>query len=49
MFLYAHLILKGLDFLHSVSEIRRDLKVLPTDLNAAYDELSSLVLLKLTA
>ncbi|KAL6408506.1 NACHT domain protein [Ilyonectria robusta] len=36
MFLYAHLILKGLDFLHSVSEIRRDLKVLPTDLNAAY-------------
>ncbi|KAJ4246539.1 hypothetical protein NW762_013480 [Fusarium torreyae] len=36
MFLYAHLVLKGLDFLHSVSEIRRDLKLLPTDLNAAY-------------
>ncbi|KAM0551841.1 hypothetical protein ACHAPJ_008177 [Fusarium lateritium] len=36
MFLYAHLVLRGLDFLHSVSEIRRDLKLLPTDLNAAY-------------
>ncbi|RSL54227.1 hypothetical protein CEP54_010009 [Fusarium duplospermum] len=41
MFLYARLILNGLDFLHSVDEIRRDLKVLPTDLNAAYDRILS--------
>ncbi|KAM5341928.1 hypothetical protein ACJ41O_014959 [Fusarium nematophilum] len=41
MFLYAHLILKGLDFLHSVEEIQRDLKVLPTDLNAAYERIFS--------
>ena len=36
MFLYAHLVLKGLKYCHSVSEIRRDLKLLPTDLTAAY-------------
>ncbi|RSL51391.1 hypothetical protein CEP53_008444 [Fusarium sp. AF-6] len=41
MFLYARLILNGLDFFHSVDEIRRDLKVLPTDLNAAYDRILS--------
>ncbi|KAM0344160.1 hypothetical protein ACHAPU_007882 [Fusarium lateritium] len=39
MFLYAHLVLKGLDFLHSVAEIRQDLNILPTDLNAAYERI----------
>ncbi|KAF5667794.1 NACHT domain-containing protein [Fusarium heterosporum] len=36
MFLYAHLVLRGLDYLHSIAEIRQDLNILPKDLNAAY-------------
>ncbi|KAJ3542097.1 hypothetical protein NM208_g4030 [Fusarium decemcellulare] len=36
MFLYAHLVLKSLVFLHSVSEVKQDLKVLPTSLHDAY-------------
>lgn len=35
MFMYAELILKGLDFLDGIDEIREELKVLPTDLKAA--------------
>jgi hypothetical protein len=42
MFLYAHLILKSLEFLCTVDEIRRDLRVLPTDLHAAYGTIISL-------
>ena len=33
--MYAELILRGLDFLDSIDEIRDELKVLPKDLNAA--------------
>ena len=36
MFLYAHLVLRCLDYLHSVTEIRQHLKVPPKNLHAAY-------------
>ncbi|KAF4995233.1 hypothetical protein FGRMN_5264 [Fusarium graminum] len=39
MFLYAHLILRGLDYLHSVAEIRQELNILPKDLDAAYERI----------
>lgn len=35
MFMYAQLILKGLDCLDTIDEIRDELRVLPVDLNAA--------------
>jgi len=35
MFMYARLILKSLDYLDTIEEIRTELKVLPVDLNEA--------------
>jgi hypothetical protein len=36
MFLYAYVILESLKFLDTVDQVRRDLKILPTDLHNAY-------------
>ncbi|RYP73410.1 hypothetical protein DL770_007779 [Monosporascus sp. CRB-9-2] len=36
MFMYAQLILRSLEFLDTIDEVRDELKVLPTDLNDAY-------------
>ncbi|KAF4430541.1 NACHT domain protein [Fusarium austroafricanum] len=47
MFLYAHLVLRGIDLLHTVSEIKQDLVVPPTDLNAAYERIFSRINKKL--
>ncbi|RYP65442.1 hypothetical protein DL771_008314 [Monosporascus sp. 5C6A] len=41
MFLYAQLILKSLEFLHTVDEIRDELRVLPDDLDDAYGRIFS--------
>jgi hypothetical protein len=35
--MYAQLILKSLEFLDTIDEVRDELKILPTDLDDAYD------------
>ncbi|GAB1319448.1 hypothetical protein MFIFM68171_09658 [Madurella fahalii] len=39
MFLYANVVLRSVEFMDSISEIENELRVLPEDLNAAYERI----------